>query len=652
VGIRRSRGRYHISMLMCLGSLLLLAPDRAMCEGIEPSDVGYLQDLIEQARRKKLANERLWHLLLHYKSTPLGGLKSEADGTSFFLHPRGKVEPQGELEATLAAFFGAAPGDDAHVKNWQHAQCRFPARYRWLKTQLAFDPSKLPEQPCPRFEAWRAALDPGSVSLIFASHHLSNPASMFGHTLLRLNHRKRQGPQNLLDYGINYAAITTTSNGFLYAILGIAGGFEGRFANFPYYMKVQQYGNLESRDLWEYDLNFTAEQIDRMLRHLWELGSTYFRYFFFQENCSYHILSLLEVGNPALHLTDRFTFTVIPSDTVRLITQQVGLVSRVVYRPSILSQFAQKRRAMDPAEYQLLRSLLQTKSVETIADAELDAARKALVVDTAVDLVQHHKLAHRDTLSQDDKEFGQRLLVYRSQLGVQTPPIPQPPLSSPPELGHGTSRLRLAAGVMEGIGGFFEFSYPSFHDLLDPPEGFPPHSQLELLTPTVRYYSDIHRLDLDRFEAVRVVSLSPIDAFVKKPSWQVDVGYQTLWDVECRLCHWIKAEAGTGAALQLGRDDHNLAYALFNMEVGLAGAFDPDFRLSPGIMVGSIIQPYQLWRVHLSTSLYYPVLGGRSFYYRNFLRQHIAISRDLGLRLELNQYKTAIEGLAALQIYF
>jgi hypothetical protein len=639
-------------MLICLGSLLLLGPCRAICERIEPSDTSYFQDLIEQTRRKKLADERLWHLLLHYKSTPLGGFKSEADGTGFFLHARGKVDPQGELEATLRAFFSSVPSDDQQAKNWQHPQCRFPARYNWLKTQLTFDPGKLPEHPCPRFEAWQKVLDPGSVSLIFASYYWSNPASMFGHTLLRLNHRKRQGPQNLLDYGINYAAITTTRNGVLFAFLGITGGFEGKFANFPYYMKVQEYGNLESRDLWEYDLNFTQEQIDRMLRHLWELGSTYFRYFFFQENCSYHILSLLEVGNPELHLTDRFTFAVIPSDTVRLITQEVELVSKVVYRPSILSQFTQKRRAMDPGEYQLLRSVLKTRSLEKIADAELDVPRKALVVDAAVDLVQYHKLSHRDTLSQEDKEFGQRLLVYRSQLGVQTPAFPHTPLSSPPELGHGTSRLRLATGVTEGIGGFLEFSYPSFHDLLDPPEGFPSYSQLELLTPTVRYYPDIRRIDLERFDAVHIISLSPIDAFMKRPSWQVNVGYQTLWDLECRLCHWLKAEVGTGAALQVGRDDYNLAYALFNMEAGLARAFNPDFRFSPGIMVGSIIQPYQPWRIHLSTSLYYPVMGGHSFYYRNFLRQHIVISRDLGLRLELKQFKAAIEGLAALQIYF
>jgi len=639
-------------IVLGLTALLLLVPYGTTGEAVVPYKAGYLQALIEQARRKGLADERLWHLLLHYKPAVLGGFESEADGRGFFLHPRGKVDPQGELEATLSAFFGRAGSDDQQDPDWQHPQCRFPARYHWLKAQLAFDAGQLPEQTCRRFEAWREALDPGSVSLIFASHYMSNPASMFGHTLLRLNHRRRQGTQSLLDYGINYAAITTTRNGFLYAILGITGGFEGRFASFPYYMKVQEYGNLESRDLWEYDLHFSQDQIDRLLRHLWELGNTYFRYYFFQENCSYHILSLLEVADPDLHLTDQFTFTVIPSDTVRLITQQPGLVARVVYRPSILSQFRQKRRAMAPHESRVLREVLATKSLAPMDAAGLDATRQALVLDAAIDIVQHRKLAQRETLSPEDKALSHQLLVYRSQLGVQTPEISPRSLSSPPEVGHGTSRLRLAAGIAEGLGGFLELSYPSYHDLLDPAEGFPPYSQLELMTPAVRYYPEMRRLDLERVDVVRLISLSPIDAFIKKPSWQVHVGYQTLRDLDCRFCHWYKAEVGTGTAVHVSRDESSLAYAFFNLEVGLARAFEPDVRLAPGIMLGALMQPLAPWKLHLSTALYYPVIGGRRWYYRHALHQHLALTRDLGLRLELNQFKTTIQGLAALQIYF
>jgi hypothetical protein len=210
-----------------------------------------------------------------------------------------------------------------------------------------------------------------------------------------------------------YAAITTTHNGVLFASLCIAGGFEGRFATFPYYMKVQEYSNVESRDLWEYDVHFTQEQIDRMLRQLWELGSTFFWYYFFQENCSYHILSLLEVANPQLHLTDQFFFTVIPADTVHLISRQEGLVGRVVYRPSLLTQFTQKRRAMQAREVDLLQHLLRAKSLHLLAASALEVGRQALVLDAAIDIVQHQNMAHRETLSFEDQEFRRQLLVRR-----------------------------------------------------------------------------------------------------------------------------------------------------------------------------------------------------------------------------------------------
>ena len=639
---------YRLRIAVFLGSILALFTCVSQVESTAPS---YLETLIQRARVQRLSDARMWHLLLHYKPRLFGGVKSEADGASFFFHPRGKVDPHGELEATLRAFFSPveANGQD---EQWQHPQCRFPARYHWLKTQLDFDPHQLPERSCPRFMAWRRALAPDSVSVIFASYFLSSPASMFGHTFLRLNHQKQQGSQKLLDYGVNYAAVTTTRNGFLFALLGITGGFKGQFANFPYYMKVQEYSNLDSRDLWEYDLHFSQAQIDRMIRHLWELGSTYFHYYFFQENCSYHILSLLEVANPELHLTDRFIFHVIPVDTVRLITKQEGLIRNVVYRPSLLSQFAQKRRAMRRGEVKLLQSSLATQSVQSLETSQLAAERQALLLDAAIDIMRYRKLAQRNTLSPADTAFRRELLLQRSRLGVVPPTELDVLPPSRPDLGHGTSRLRLATGLNDEDETFLELSLPSFHDLLDPEEGFPPHSHIQLLTLTLRYYVEDQTLDVERFDVVRITALSPLDTFVQKLSWRVDVGYHTLRDLDCGRCHWFKAEAGTGGALRLGHSDANLVYAFVNLEAGLSQDFDAYFRLSPGLMAGLMVHPLRRWKLDVGASVYYPLLGGDKLYYRNYLHQQISFTRHLGVRVEINQYKTTIEGLAALHIYF
>jgi hypothetical protein len=53
----------------------------------------YLAELQQQAKQKKLADERIWHLLLKYDKRLFRGMTSEADGMEFFNSPQGKTYP-------------------------------------------------------------------------------------------------------------------------------------------------------------------------------------------------------------------------------------------------------------------------------------------------------------------------------------------------------------------------------------------------------------------------------------------------------------------------------------------------------------------------------------------------------------------------------
>jgi hypothetical protein len=120
--------------------------------------------------------EPAWRKLLHYK-----GGRSRADTPAFFLSPRGRDDPAAELEATRAAMADPAR---RHPPTRQHPQCAFPARHRFLRERTGF---AAPRVACPDFEEWRDRLGARTVSLIFTSAYAENPASMFGHTLLRLD---------------------------------------------------------------------------------------------------------------------------------------------------------------------------------------------------------------------------------------------------------------------------------------------------------------------------------------------------------------------------------------------------------------------------------------------------------------------------------
>ncbi len=217
----------------------------------------YLKQLIDRAEQAKLADQREWQLLLHYRKGLFGGWESEQDDPGFFLSPNGKTDPFAELASTLAQFFST----ELVGSTRQPAQCAFIARYHWLKEQLKFDPTRLPPLPCERFDRWYEDFEVQSISLIFPSAFLNNPASMFGHTLFRVDQRGQTEQTRILAYTINYAAQVPPNAGPIYPIKGIFGSYKGYFSTIPYYLKVRQYRDIENRDIWEYRLNLTESQI-------------------------------------------------------------------------------------------------------------------------------------------------------------------------------------------------------------------------------------------------------------------------------------------------------------------------------------------------------------------------------------------------------
>jgi hypothetical protein len=287
---------------------------------------------VDQARSLGLAETVEWKRLVHYRTGSWGGLVSDIDDPRFFLSPRGKEDPEEELEATLRAFF--APIREGRED--AHALCRFPARRRWLDERLHFEgPMRSPR--CPALTRFRAAVDPDSVALVYASNYLGNPGSALGHTFLRIRKRRLPGQtasRERLDFGVEYVAATDTSNPFLYAFKGLSGMFPGRveFRTFEY--KMREYGTLQDRDLWEYGLALTPRELDLLVLHLWEVSNARTDYYYLSQNCAYHILAVLEAAAPRIDVVSGVNAVLIPTDTVKALAAIEGLVTDIAYHPS------------------------------------------------------------------------------------------------------------------------------------------------------------------------------------------------------------------------------------------------------------------------------------------------------------------------------
>lgn len=484
----------------------------------------YQQLLIDKALQRQLAFSPAWLALGHYRSDG-DGWRSQADDATFFQAPDGADNPAAELQATLEAFFepDTRLGDN-------HPQCRFPARLFWLMTQLNIDPDRLPQVECRAFDDWYRQMQPAGVSIIFPAAYLNNPSSMFGHTFLRIDGRDQTDQTRLLAYSLGYAAnVTPGSNPVAYIYKGLFGGYPGALTGAPYYDKVIEYGDIESRDIWEYELDLNQPETDQLVRHAWELQHMQFDYYFFDENCSYRLLTLLDVAWPGQDLADGFDIHAIPVDTVRRVIER-DMVSDLHYRPSVVTQILDKLETM-PASQQTLSYTLANgeQSPESASVQALSEAERVEVINLAYEYSRYLAQKHprrRKALAQ----VSIALLQARSRLPADEAPAEQLPLPPSPESGHETARLAFAVGQLERRD-FQSFRLrPAFHDLLDRDPGYTTGAGINFLDFELRHYSDIAEPDaddwqLEYFELVSIESLALRNRFFKPQSWNISAGW-------------------------------------------------------------------------------------------------------------------------------
>lgn len=544
-----------------------------------------LAELQARARTRGLAVDKPWLRLGHYQPTWTGGYQSQADGASFFLAPDGKDNPAAELDATLAAML--SPVEEGQT----HARCRFPARMAYLASELGVDVQRLAPVQCPELEKFLARMAARSVTVVFSSYYVNNPASAFGHTFLRFNKEpgKRGERHELLDYGVDYAGVVDTNNALLYGLKGLTGMFEGHFNHYPYFYKVREYNDYESRDLWEYELSLTPPQIAMLIAHLWEVGGTYFDYFYLSENCSYRILAVLEAAAPELDLLSKLRPYVLPSETVKVLAAVPGLVRGVNYRPSIRSQFRARAAGLTSAELDEVQALVADTSHPLTG---LTPEREVAVLDAALDYVdlREAKVLIHGT-SPEASQTKQRLMERRSLLRRPSPPLALPaPEERRPEFGHASQRVGMFGGYSSEAGPITTYSLRfALRDLADPHAGYPELTQYEFASARMRGTLNTGRVSLEELTLVSILSLAPVDRFDHAPSWAVRVGADKLRDGGCAGCFAATGEVSGGLSVSWADNAitlFGLAEAVLNAGPGVPGLLGTGLRPAVGPRAG------------------------------------------------------------------
>lgn len=491
-----------------------------------------------------------WLALGHYQKSFLGGYESTIDTPNFFLAKNGKVNPQAELDATIALF----------QSNDYQSQCLFPARYLFLQKR-GLTKAKFPK--CAAYEQFYGDLRPNGVTLLFTDANMNNPSSLFGHTMIRVD-TARKGTQ-LLGHGITYGAFMGPNPGPLYPILGLAGGYFGGFTVKPYYEVVNTYNNIENRDVWEINLDFSREELDYFIAHTWEVGQAQSRYYFLTRNCSYLLLENLDAVRPSLQLAQKFPLQVIPLDTLKAVHNIKEVNKGINFRPSRMSKIRHRYQMMNEAQKKAYLHAIKSHNyqIEGLSEQE-----KADVLETAYQYVQYQYVANHTKMAEYRQESF-ALLKERNQLKTKGS-IEELKWKEEPFAAHGSLRVTAMAGVRNGEA-FQQMSLrPAYHSLTDDSYGLLKGAEINFLDTTLRHYDNQDKYVLQNLDILTIRSLAPIDEMFAPTSFQI------LWNVG-RDYNPKTEEEGYVSSLKVGGGatfapfESLMLYAMMNTAVGYGG---------------------------------------------------------------------------------
>ncbi len=374
----------------------------------------------------------------------------------------------------------------------------------------------------------------------------------------------------------------------IYVSKGLFGGYRGFFRARPYYERVKKYSNIENRDIWEYQLDFTPDEIEQLVRHVWEVKGIDFDYYFFRENCAYRLLALLDVVRPGLQLTGENHFPVyaIPVDTVRALDDK-NLIKSRAFRASLVTKVDEFFSAENKANTDMVLNIVsdavpgEMGAIENRLNGLASDADGVEVLQQSYDILQFN--------GEGGSPKAQNILQLLNDLEV--PGVPDKTFSHgnrvSPEKGHNS--IRVAAGYGEQDSHrYIDLRFrPAFHDLLDAPQGYVDGAAINVFDARFKWFVNNDASDNFRLESLslfNVSSLSPLRRWRKPLSWKLDFRFDRTQMSASQSARNFISRGGVG--FSFGQQEALIPFALVMGEWNLSSRYDRGYSLLLGLQAG------------------------------------------------------------------
>ena len=391
------------------------------------------------------------------------------------------------------------------------------------------------------------------------SGYFGNPASTFGHVLLKVNNGAIPDGYTLLDLGINFGAVVPENEQtIVYVMRGLFGAYQAGFSDQDYYRADLTYTRTEFRDMWEYKLNLSDYQLKLLLYHVWEITGRRFRYFFLSTNCAFRIAELMELvtEEPFVQGVDVWYAPISLFHRLDQVDSNApegnGVISSIRYRPSAQQIFLAQVEALDGGEKALLNELIESDG-NLDALRTVDAGQRSRVLDVLLEYYQYRMAGNLD----EDTDASLRRAkddAIRARLAL--PPVDavaktEIPARRAPSTAAPPSKVGIGFGHNEELG---SFSYASFAPFSYETTGNNLLDFSSLIMADLSLAFDDDGLRLERLDIVRArkVNLNNVRiAGESTSSWEVAFGARREHNA-CRQCREAFAEGAIGRSVRLG----------------------------------------------------------------------------------------------------
>lgn len=545
-----------------------------------PAEASPTDEVVAEARSQGLALHPKWLSLLHIKS---GSRTDIIISPDFYLSPVGQTNPDAELEATLRALDTPWDGDPN-----EHPRCKYPARYLWLSRALELPNYTSRDPRCASLESWAVLDELHSISLYLIGGYFGNPASTFGHAVLKFNSNSTDQPNPLFDVTVGFGALVPENEWSIrYVAKGIFGGYDARFLDKYYYSQDLVYSRSEFRDIWDYRLLIPREDQELLVFHVWEILGKNFDYFFLDKNCAYRLAELMELvidaplarGNGLWYAPVELFFRLKDANTARSEHGEAPLLEDVRFLPSAQRALIHQLRGLTPSQRSTYNLIVEAGPESIRATLENISPSEQIVILEAL-------LAHADyqmTIAGDDhdplqKQFRDNVLLARLRLPSGAAPIsPLAALPSPTD-GSRPGQIKVGAG-WDNASAFTRLSLSPFAWEIvgqNSLEG----DELVVSDLALGVFQEDDSVFVDRYDLLRIINFNttPETSADSGPlSWELRIGSERVHD-DGKDRYDALLALGFGRATQL-----NESILLYGMLDGALHSVASSARLRPHI---------------------------------------------------------------------